>query len=82
MVTHDRVRMQCLPVARLADAPAAQGPGPPARPGRLSALSVSHKKSVLYGAFVWAPRPLKPPETAFSGPGVHDRGQSSARPVG
>ena len=24
MVTHDRVRMQCLPVARLADAPAAQ----------------------------------------------------------
>ena len=25
-----------------------------ARPGRLSALSVLHRKSVLYGAFVWA----------------------------
>ena len=31
---------------------------PSARPGRLSALSVSHSKSVLYGAFVWAHRAL------------------------
>ena len=29
-----------------------------ARPGRLSALSVSPSKSVLYGAFVWARRAL------------------------
>jgi glutamate synthase (NADPH/NADH) len=29
-----------------------------ARPGRLSALRVSHSKSLLYGAFVWARRPL------------------------
>jgi NADPH oxidase len=30
----------------------------PGRPGRLSDLSVSHSKSVLYGAFVWARRVL------------------------
>jgi hypothetical protein len=29
-----------------------------ARPGRLSALSVSHSKSGLYGAFVWGRRAL------------------------
>jgi hypothetical protein len=31
------------------------GPGPPER---LSALSVFHSKSVVYGAFVWARRAL------------------------
>ena len=30
-----------------------------ARPGCLSALGVSHSKSVLYGAFVWARRAPK-----------------------
>jgi hypothetical protein len=41
-----------------------QVPGPSlpctvrALPGRLSGLSVSHSKSVLYGAFVWARRAL------------------------
>jgi hypothetical protein len=30
--------------------------GCPGRPGRLNGLSVSHSKSVLYGAFVWARR--------------------------
>ena len=40
-----------------------------ARPGRLSGLSVSHSKSVLYGVFVWARRALKRQKTAFSGPG-------------
>ena len=39
------------PAGRRAD----HGPG---RPGRLSALSVSHSKPVFYGAFVWARRAL------------------------
>jgi hypothetical protein len=29
-----------------------------ARPGRLSALSVLHSKSIFYGAFVWVRRAL------------------------
>jgi hypothetical protein len=33
--------------------------------GRLSALSVSHSKSVLYGAFVWVRRALTSPERRF-----------------
>jgi hypothetical protein len=37
-----------------------------ARPGRLSALSVSHSSWVLYGAFVWARRTLDRPKTAVS----------------
>ena len=37
-----------------------------ARPGRrLSALSVSHRKSLLYGAFVWARRALNSPNRRF-----------------
>ena len=39
-----------------------------ARPGRLSALRVSHSKSVLYGAFAWVRRALSRPKTAVSGP--------------
>jgi hypothetical protein len=35
-------------------------PGPPARAGRLSGLSVSHSASVSYGDFVWARRRLTP----------------------
>jgi hypothetical protein len=38
-----------------------------ARPGRLSALSISHSKSGLYGAFVWARRALNSQKTAVSG---------------
>ena len=38
------------------------GPGPP---GRLSALTVFHSKSVLYGAFVWARRALNSPKRRF-----------------
>jgi hypothetical protein len=34
-------------------------------PGRLSALSVSHSKSVLYGAFVWVCRALNSPKRRF-----------------
>jgi hypothetical protein len=37
----------------------------PGRPGRLSALSVFHSKSVLYGAFVWARRALNNPKRRF-----------------
>jgi hypothetical protein len=40
-------------VALAAGMDAAEGPGPP---GLLSALNVFHRKSVLYGAFVWAHR--------------------------
>jgi hypothetical protein len=36
-----------------------------ARPGRLSGLSVSHSKSVLYGVFVWARRVLNSPKRWF-----------------
>jgi hypothetical protein len=32
-----------------------------ARLGRLSALSISHSRSVLYGAFVWAVSALNSP---------------------
>ena len=38
----------------------------PGRPGRLSALSVFHSKSVLYGAFVWARRALNRQKRRFS----------------
>ena len=37
-------------------------PGPP---GRLSALTVFHSKSFLYGAFVWARRALTSPKRRF-----------------
>jgi hypothetical protein len=36
-----------------------------ARPGRLSALHVSHSKSVLYGVFVWARRALSSQKRRF-----------------
>jgi hypothetical protein len=36
-----------------------------ARPGRVSALSVFHSESVLYGAFVWARRALNGPKRRF-----------------
>ena len=36
-----------------------------ARPGRLSAFSVSDSKSVLYGAFVWVCRALNSPKRRF-----------------
>jgi hypothetical protein len=39
------------------------------RPRRLSALSILHSKSVLYGAFVWACRALNSQKMAASGPG-------------
>ena len=39
-----------------------------ARPGRLSGLSVSHSKSVLYGAFVWARRALSSQKRRFPAP--------------
>jgi hypothetical protein len=38
------------------------GPGPP---GRLSAIRVLHRKSVLYGAFVWARGALKHQKRRF-----------------
>jgi hypothetical protein len=38
-------------------------------PGRCSALSASHSKSVLHGAFVWARRLCNSQTTAVSGPG-------------
>jgi hypothetical protein len=41
-------------------------PGPPGPPGRLSALSVFHSKSCLYGAFVWARRALNSQKRRFS----------------
>ena len=37
----------------------------PGRPGRLSALSVFHRKSILYGAFVWESRALNGPFRRF-----------------
>ena len=43
------------PLRELFDRIDADSPG---RPGRLSGLGVSHSKSVLYGAFVWARRAL------------------------
>ena len=39
-----------------------------ARRGRLSALSVSHSKSVLYGGFVWARRALNSQKRRFLAP--------------
>ena len=39
-----------------------------ARPERLSALSVSHSKSILYGAFVWVRRALNSPKRRFPAP--------------
>jgi hypothetical protein len=40
---------------------------PTVRPaqGRLSALSVFHRKSIFYGAFVWARRPFNRPKLRF-----------------
>ena len=37
-----------------------------ARPGRLSALSVSQRKSGLHGAFLWARRARNTPKRRFS----------------
>ena len=39
-----------------------------ALPGRLSTLSVSHSRSGLFGAFVWARRAINGRNTAISGP--------------
>jgi hypothetical protein len=36
-----------------------------ARPGRLSGLSISHSRSVLHGAFVWARGALNSPKRWF-----------------
>ena len=44
-----------------------------ARPGRLSALSVSHSKSILYGAFVWACRALNSSKRRFPARAVRPR---------
>ena len=41
------------------------------RPGRLSALSVSHRKSVFYGGFVWARGALNLPTRRFPARAVH-----------
>ena len=39
-----------------------------ARPGRLRGLSVSHRKSVFYGAFVWARGALNSERRRFLAP--------------
>jgi hypothetical protein len=39
-----------------------------ARPGRFSALTVFHSKSVLYGGFLWARRALNGQKRRCSGP--------------
>jgi hypothetical protein len=44
-----------------------------ARPGRLSALSVFHSKSFLYGAVVWARRALNSQKRRFWGRAVSPR---------
>ena len=44
-----------------------------ARPGRLSALSVSRSKSILHGFFVWAHRALNRPKRRFPARAVGDR---------
>ena len=49
-------------VALAAGMDAAEGPGPP---GLLRALNVFHRKSVLYGAFVWAHRALNDRKLRF-----------------
>ena len=60
-----------------------------ARPGGLRALSILHIKSVLYGAFAWAHRPLNDPKRRFparavpflAGRGARaDRGAERQRP--
>ena len=43
-----------------------------AHPGRLRALSVSHRESGLYGAFVWARRALNGPKRRFPATAVAD----------
>jgi hypothetical protein len=50
---------------------------PLARPERLSALSVSYSKSVLYGAFVWARGSLNSPNRRVPAPGGQSSGRSS-----
>jgi hypothetical protein len=59
-----------------------------ARPGRSSALSISHSKSVLYGAFVWARGALNRRKRMYwirinvyiSGPGSGGSSQRRPRP--
>ena len=46
----------------------------PGRPGRLSALSVFHSKSVLYGVFVWARRVLNRQKWRFPARAVTPEG--------
>jgi hypothetical protein len=63
------------PLRELFDRIDADSPG---RPGRLSGLIVSHSKSVLYGAFVWARRVLNNQKWRFparAGSGTLDRGE-------
>ena len=48
--------------------------------GRLSALSVSHSKSVLYGGFVWARRALNSPKRRFpTRAGADEDGENARR---
>jgi hypothetical protein len=54
----DAARAVCLDGWLLRSAAGKQEFSVRARPGWLSALSVFHSRSVLYGAFVWAPRAL------------------------
>ena len=49
-----------------------------ARPGRLSALSVSHSESGLYGAFVWARRALNGQKRRFPARAVTRRRSRSS----
>ena len=50
-----------------------------ARPGRLSALTVSHSKSVLYDTFVWVRRALNGPVRRFPAPAVNKKCYTSRR---
>jgi hypothetical protein len=50
-----------------------------ARPGRLSALSVFHSKSVLYGDFVWARRALNRKKWRFRARAVGGNGPRGAQ---
>ena len=45
--------------------PASNGAYCPARPGRLSGLSVFHRKYSLYGVFVWVRRPVNSQKWRF-----------------
>jgi hypothetical protein len=62
--------------------PSSRARSTPARahPGRLSALSVSRSKSVLYGAFVWAPKALNRRKRRFPAPpGSQARGHAAVQ---